>query len=169
MLFRSTPLPAPVPPGTVRRMKMLRLLVAALLFTIGLSGCLQIEKVVKLKPDGSGTIEETVVMSKASIAQMEQMASGFGALGDKKADKKTTKPAAGFEVMDEKKLKAAAAGMGEGVTFVSAKKIDNETGSGFTAVYAFADISKVKLDQNPGDSLPTSGAMKSLQIGRAHV
>ena len=138
-------------------MKTLRLLLPALLFTLGLSGCLQIEKVVKLKPDGSGTIEETVVMSKASIAQMEQMAAGFGGFGDKKADK----PAKGFEVMDEKKLKAAAAGMGEGVTFVSAKKIDSETGSGFTAVYAFTDISKVKLDQNPGESMPTPDAMKS--------
>ena len=56
---------------------------------------------MKLKPDGSGTIEETVVMSKASIAQMEQMAAGFGGLGNKKADK----PAKGFEVMDEAKLK----------------------------------------------------------------
>lgn len=142
-------------------MKTLRFLLAALLFTLGLSGCLQIEKVVKLKPDGSGTIEETVVMSKASIAQMEQMAAGFGGLGDKKADKKTDQPAKGFEVMDEKKLKAAAAGMGEGVTFVSAKKIDSETGSGFMAVYAFTDISKVKLDQNPGESMPTPDGMKA--------
>ena len=138
-------------------MKMLRFLLVAVLSTLGLTGCLQIEKVVKLKPDGSGTIEETVVMSKASIAQMEQMAAGFGGLGDKKADK----PAKGFEVMDEKKLKAAAAGMGEGVTFVSAKKIDNENGSGFTAVYAFTDISKVKLDQNPGESMPTPDGMKA--------
>ncbi len=138
-------------------MKPLRALLTALLFTLGLTGCLQIEKVVKLKPDGSGTIEETVVMSKATIAQMEQMAAGFGGLGEKKADK----PAKGFEVMDEKKLKAAAAGMGEGVTFVSAKKIDNENGSGFTAVYAFTDISKVKLDQNPGESMPTPGGVNA--------
>ena len=138
-------------------MKTLRLLAVALLFTLGLSGCLQIEKVVKLKPDGSGTIEETVLMSKQMVAQMEQMAKGFGGLTDEKADK----PAKGFDVMDEKKLKAAAAGMGEGVTFVSAKKIDDEKVSGFVAVYAFTDISKVKLDQNPAESMPTPDGAKA--------
>ena len=142
----------------VRRMKTLRLALIALLFTIGLSGCLQIEKVVKLKPDGSGTVEETVVMGKEVIAQMQQMAAGFGDLGGKKAEKPADK---GFELMDEKKLKDAADKMGDGVTFVSAKKIDNNKGSGFTAVYAFADINKLKLDQNPGDAMPSPGGVKA--------
>lgn len=140
-------------------MKTLRCLLTALLFTLGLTGCLQVEKVVKLQPDGSGTIEETVMMSKQALAELQQMASGFVMLDGKKAEEK---PAKRFEMLDEKKLKAAAAGMGEGVTFVSAKKAESGKGSGFTAVYAFTDISKVQLDQNPGDSLPTSGALKSV-------
>ncbi len=165
-LARAAPAKTVLPPAaardTVRPMKTLCCLLTALLFTLGLSGCLQVEKVVRLQPDGSGTIEETVIVGKQALAQLEQMAAGFGAFGDKKADKKTAKPAKGFEVMDEAKLKAAAEGMGEGVTFVSAKKIDNETGSGFTAVYAFTDISKVKLDQNPGESMPAPDGMKAM-------
>lgn len=138
-------------------MKTLISTLAAALLTLGLSGCLQIEKIVKLKPDGSGTIEETVMMSKAGVAQMQQMAAGFGEAGGKKEDK----PAKGFDLLDEPKLKAAAEKMGEGVTYVSAKKIETETSSGFVAVYAFTDINKVKLDQNPGDAMPTPGGVKT--------
>lgn len=154
----KTALRRPISRGTVRRMKTLRALFAAALFTLGLTGCLQIEKLVKLKPDGSGTIEETVVMSKESVAQMEQMAAGFGGLDKKKEDKPAAK---GFDLMDEKKLRAAAEKMGDGVTFVSAKKIDNDKGSGFVATYAFTDINKLKLDQNPGDAMPTPGGVKT--------
>jgi hypothetical protein len=144
--------------GTVRRMKTLRALLVAVLFTIGLTGCLQIEKLVKLRPDGSGTVEETVVMSKETVAQMEQMAAGFGGLDKKKDDKPAGK---GLDLMDEKKLKAAGEKMGDGVTFVSAKKIENDKGSGFVATYAFTDINKLKLDQNPGDAMPTPGGVKA--------
>jgi hypothetical protein len=135
-------------------MKALRLLFAAFVAMFGLTGCLQMEQVVKLKPDGSGTVEETVVLSKAGLASMEQMLGAFG--GDKKKEGASALP----DLYDEAKLKAAAAKMGEGVTFVSAKKVDGEQGKGFTAVYAFTDVNKLKLDQNPGEALPDSGAPK---------
>ena len=141
-------------------MKTLRALLTAVLFTLGLTGCLQIEKVVKLQPDGSGTVEETLLMGKDVIAQMEQMTSSLGGLGGKKEEKPAAK---GFELMDEKKLRDAAEKMGEGVTLVSAKKIDNDKGSGFVAVYAFKDINKLKLDQNPGDVMPAPTGVKAGQ------
>ena len=133
-------------------MKALRSLALALFALLGITGCLQVEKIVKLKSDGSGTIEETVVISKAFAEQMKQMTSGLGALGG-------DKPAAGahppsFNLMDEKKLKEAAGKMGEGVTFVSAKPVTTPTGEGFTAIYAFADIRKIKVSQDVGDSVP---------------
>ena len=135
-------------------MKILRLLLAAAFCTLALSGCLQIESLVKLNPNGSGTLETKLVMSKATVEQMEQMAAGFGDLG---GGKKEGKPAKGFDLLDEEKLKASAAAMGEGVTFVGAKKIDNESGSGYVATYAFTDINKLKLDQNPSAQMPTPG------------
>ena len=117
-------------------------LVAALSFT----GCFQIDKNVQVKPDGSGTITETITMGSAMITQMKAMASGFGdAAGG--ADAK----AKGFELFDEAKLKAEASKMGEGVTFVSGKKITAKDREGYTAVYAFTDIDKVKLSTNPPD------------------
>lgn len=139
-------------------MKTLRLLLTAVLFTLGLTGCLQIENVVKVQTDGSGTVDVKVVMGKAALAQIEQMTAGFGELG---GGKKEDKPAAkAFDLLDETKLKDAAGKMGEGVTFVSARKIETETGSGFLATYAFKDINKLKLDQNPSDVMPTPGGKK---------
>lgn len=136
-------------------MKLLRSLALALVVLLGVTGCLQVEKVVKLKPDGSGTIEETVVISKTFVEQMKQMTAGLGALGG-------GQPAAGgaaptFNLMDEKKLKEGAAKMGEGVTFVSAKPVTTATGEGFTATYAFTDINKIKLSKDLNDSMPSAG------------
>ncbi len=125
------------------------------LVAVCLAGCLQIEKTVKLKADGSGTVEETMVMSKAMVEQMKQMgkqfAAGFGAEAKPKAEEKE------FSLLDENKLKQEAAQMGEGVTFVSAKKISTESGEGYTATYAFTDINKLKLDQNPASAAPKMG------------
>ena len=139
-------------------MQRLTCLFLAALAGLGFSGCLQIEQVIKLKPDGSGTVEETLLMSKEAVASMQQMASGFGGKAD--AGK-------GFELLDEKKLKEQAAKMGEGVTFVSAKKIDTEKSEGFAAVYAFADINKLKVDQNPGSAMPGPMGGKSPDGGKS--
>lgn len=137
-------------------MKALRLLFVFLVTLCGLTGCLQMEQVVKLQPDGSGTVEETVVLSKAGLAAMEQMIGAVGAGVGKKKEGAGAMP----DLYDEAKLKAAASKMGEGVTFVSAERIDGEQGKGFKATYAFTDISKLKLDQNPGEALPDSGGPK---------
>lgn len=132
-------------------MKFLRTAALALATVSLFSACLQQEKVIKLNADGSGTIEETLVMSKQVIEQMKQMSQGFGALlgGKDKAG-----AAAPFQVLDENKLRAAAGKMGEGVTLVSAKPLSSPMGEGFAAVYAFTDINKVRIDQNPGENIP---------------
>jgi hypothetical protein len=137
------------------------------IFTAGVfSACLQQEKVIKLKADGSGTVEETMVMSKEVIAQMKQMSEGFGALLQGKD--KAGGGASPFQVMDEKKLREAADRMGDGVTFVSATPVSTPKGEGFTAIYAFTDINKLKIDENPGANLPggDNPAMKLANKGK---
>jgi len=136
-------------------MKFLRLLFAAVSSAVCLSGCLQIEKIVKLKPDGSGTIEETLVMSKETAARLKQMAASFGKPA---GGKKGAAPDSGL--LNEKALREEADTMGAGVKFVSAKKIDTDKSEGFTAVFSFADIDKLKLDQNPGSALSSIGGAK---------
>ena len=126
---------------------------------LGLTGCLQQEKLIKLKTDGSGTVEETLVMSKATIAQMKQMTEGFGALaqGKKEARRRSRS-------WTKRNCARPPSSMGEGVTFVSAKPMNTPTGEGFTAIYAFTDINKLKIDQNPGENMPGAGG-RSQKLG----
>lgn len=129
------------------------------------SGCLQSDKLVKVNPDGSGTVEDTLILGKQSVAQMKQMAEGFGALGQPAG-----KAPAPFKVLDEAKLRETAEKMGDGVTFVSAKPVENAFGEGYTAIYAFTDINNLKLDQNPTESLPMGNpAMKMAKAKREAV
>lgn len=121
----------------------------SLVATFCLSGCLQVDSLITVKPDGSGTVTQTVMMSKAAVEQIKSMAGGLG--GDKDA---AAKP---FDLMDEAKLKAAAEKMGEGVTFDSAKKVTTDSSEGYTVIYKFADISKLKLNQNPSGAMPDVG------------
>jgi len=117
--------------------------------TFCLSGCLQVDSLVTVKPDGSGTLTQTVMMNKAAVEQIKSMSGGLG--GKEDAAKKP------FELLDEAKLKAAAAKLGEGVTFESAKKVTTDSSEGYTVIYKFADINKLKLNQNPSGAMPDMG------------
>jgi hypothetical protein len=147
-------------------LRALSAFVVAILF----AGCFQSEVVISVKPDGSGTVTETMLMSKAMVEQMKMMSEGFGKLtaaageAANQADPaaKTAKPEGaaarnGFDLLDEKKLKEAAAKMGTGVTFVSAKKHSTDKGEGYIATYAFTDINQLRIDQEPSDSMPDAG------------
>lgn len=122
----------------------LNLLALALACAVLLPACIKDETVIKLKPDGSGTIEKTTTMSKEMFKQLEDMMKGMGGEeGGKDGAPKAKEP------FSEAEAKEDAAKMGEGVTFVSWEKVETETGIGQKAVYAFTDISKVTLNQDP--------------------
>jgi hypothetical protein len=113
---------------------------AAVLVSIAasfLAGCFQSSTLVKLNPDGSGTVEQTLTMTAQAFSQLQ----GLASMGDK--DKKG-KPDDPFSV---DQAKAAAAKMGTGVTFVSADKIDTPERKGLRAVYAFKDIRTISLSE----------------------
>ncbi len=131
--MRFAPLISPL---TTSLKKLVPVLLASPLLL--LSGCFQVEEVVHLKTDGSGTIEETCTMSSAAIAQIKQMQAGAAGANAKPV-----------ELFDEAKLKEQASKMGDGVTFVSAKKLKTPTGEGFAATFAFTDINKLKISPEP--------------------
>jgi hypothetical protein len=114
--------------------------------SILLAGCLNSTTVINVKPDGSGTIEQSTTMNRQAAAQLQQM---MGAAGEGAAAKKAG-------LFDEEDLRAAAAKMGEGVTFVSATPLLTADAQGTRAIYAFADITKLRLDQKP--ATPGGGA-----------
>jgi hypothetical protein len=116
-----------------------------------LGGCIDVEKVVTIKPDGSGSVTETVVLTREAIASLKQIG---GQLTARPGVASKAKPAEdGFQLLDEKKLRAAARSMGKNVTLLSAKKISTPKGEGYTAIYGFTDIADLKLDQNPLQSM----------------
>lgn len=121
---------------------------AAAALVLALTGCIDTNVKVSVKPDGSGTVEKTIVVSKALVEFMKGMGSG----GDSAAVEAS--------LVDEKSLKAQAAGMGSGVAYQSAVKVSTDKGNGYKATYAFKDVTKLKINQNPTNdiNLPSMGA-----------
>src|SRR5262245_26490357 len=116
------------------------------------SGCLTSITTIKVKPDGSGTIEQSMAMKAEAAAQLAAMASTFG-----DADGKSGKPSEPLELFTEKDLREAATKYGEGVTFVSSQPIKTKDMVGRTATYAFTDITKVRVNQKPPSPKATPG------------
>ena len=98
-------------------------------------GCIQGQRVIKVNADGSGTIVDTVTLG----AQAREMMTAMSGM-DKStpAEKKAKKDA---------KLKALAAGMGEGVSLVSYEPSVKEGPEKVS--YAFKDVGKLKVDATP--------------------
>jgi hypothetical protein len=108
----------------------------ALLF---LTGCFQVIEVIRVNPDGRGTVEESMLLSKKFFAQMKEMMRGFSSYSGAKPEP--------MELFDPARLREQASAMGEGVTYRSGKKVENADFTGYTAVYAFTDINKLTLNQ----------------------
>jgi hypothetical protein len=114
-------------------MRVVRIL-AWLFATTALTACLNSATVVKLKPDGSGTIEQTTLLNAAALK-------GIVPGG---AERPPAGP--GF---DREDFERAAEGMGKGVRLLSAEKAIGENGfEGTKAIFAFDDINLIQLSQD---------------------
>ncbi len=119
------------------------------------SGCINSLTNIKVRPDGSGTIDQTLSMTAEAAKQIAALGAGFG---DPSAKKKE-----GVDLPDffsEQSMKDAAGKLGEGVVFVSSKPIKTADRVGRVATYQFADITKLRIDQKPqtGDEMPGAKA-----------
>ena len=113
------------------------------------SGCLEVKTIVNVNDDGSGTIEETILMSTEVVKMIKEFANSFAA--------DSTQPHEDFELYDIEKIKEQAANFGEGVAYLSSEKISTDSQEGYKAVYSFADLNKITVDQNPNKQLPSFG------------
>lgn len=111
-----------------------------------LAGCINSATLITVKPDGSGTVEQTTLVNvgamKAMMPGMTQ--SGQSANPINKAD-----------------LERAASRMGKGVRLVSADPAKSGTFEGVKAVFAFDDINQVQVSQDPGMGGTSTGAFMS--------
>lgn len=128
----------------MRRLRASLVVLAAL----ACSGCFQLATVIRVKGDGSGTIEQRLVFTRDAIAQLQQLA----IVGGKE----------GFDPHSEEEARADAERFGPGVTLLSTEPISDETGQGRASVYAFTDINQLHISQQPG--VP-QGAVRELDAG----
>jgi hypothetical protein len=111
------------------------------------SGCFQMTSVMKLKGDGSGTIDHRMLFTRQALAQLKQ----FAALGG---------GGQGLDPTSEQQAREMAAALGPGVTYISSETISTPAGEGRDALYAFADVSQLRVATQPA---PPGGA--SIQAG----
>jgi hypothetical protein len=136
-------------------MKIAARLAAVLALGVGASGCIAVDVLVKVKGDGSGTVEKSLTMNPEAMAQMEAEMKASGATSAKAKDPtKVTDEELLSGPFDPAELEKEAAKMGPGVTFVSATPVREKTRMGVKAVFAFKDVSQLKLSQKP---MPDSG------------
>ena len=129
----------------------MRLIPPFLLAILLLAGCFQTHTVIFLNADGSGTIEETVLLASYAVNMM----AAFGS-----ADSTQT-----FGLIDDEKLTARADSLGEGVTFEGVEPLTEGGYEGYVATYAFTDINQIRLRDN-SDALQLGDDNEKNEQGR---
>jgi hypothetical protein len=123
-------------------MRILRRL-GALPLAIVCGGCFQMTTIVKVAGDGSGTIDHTMLVSKAALAQLRN----FGALGGGRG--------APIDLTSEDQARAMADTLGPGVAYISSSAVETPMAQGRHSTYAFSDIGQVRISEQPRtDGLP---------------
>ncbi len=110
-------------------------------------GCLEVETTINLNKDGSGTIEEKVLMN----SDFAEMLSGFNL-----KDAEDTTQSGKFTLFKPEELRSDAKNYGEDVKYVSGKEIKENGREGYRAVYSFQNISQLKIDNDPSSKVSVS-------------
>jgi hypothetical protein len=114
-------------------------------------GCISSSTLVKLKADGSGTVEQTILMS---VKAMEMMGQTLGkALGAEEQAQPSPPPKSFQEMMGEADFEKLAARLGPGVRLVSSEPLTQGDMQGAKVVFAFDDINEIAIDPTGPTSL----------------
>ncbi len=105
------------------------------------AGCVQDTVVIKVNPDGSGIIEETIT-SKTMIDEMKKECSGKYCPSEDTVIKEMTD-----KTMELARKNVDA--FGEGVRLVSVTPVKSKTLAGSKAIYGFDDINKITVSKDP--------------------
>jgi hypothetical protein len=113
------------------------------------SACFQMTTVLKVNADGSGTISHGMVYTKVALAQLKS----FAALGGGRGG--------GADPLSEQQARDMTASIGPGVSYVSSALVVTPLGQGRDAVYAFTDVSTLRISTQPaapgGVAIKTQG------------
>jgi hypothetical protein len=117
-------------------MRILRFGLLALAI-LPLAGCFQSSTVIRVKADGSGTIEQRLLLTEQALDQLR----AFTILGGGNAD--NADPTA------EPQARALAAAIGPGVTYVSSMPVADGRLQGRESIYSFSDITQLRISEQP--------------------
>jgi len=124
-------------------MKILKTVFIYASLTLLLVGCLQVDTTINVAKDGSGTINEKVLLSRTFVNMMKEFAQAF-------QDSASTEE---FSFFKEDEIIADAKDYGEEVKYVSHELISDDNWEGFEVVYSFNDITKIKIQPDPGSKV----------------
>ncbi|HWI39880.1 MAG TPA: hypothetical protein VNX25_00160 [Verrucomicrobiae bacterium] len=125
-----------------------RLVLVAVL-ALALSGCFRHSTVVRVRRDGSGTVERTLLVNRDVLGRLKLTAEELVSLTD------TPGFHVSFDFFDREGLARRGAGMGEGVTFLGGEPVSTPEGQGFRATYGFRDISRITVPLAGGSAGPS--------------
>ena len=134
---------------------MRRLAPAVVALAAALStGCFQSETIIRVKADGTGTIEQTNLANK----EMLGMAAGMTkqAVQQSGADASKTPSLDNIgDLFDEAKIREQASSFGLGVRYVSSAPLTENGLTGVKATFAFDDVRLLNLNNRQGAATPT--------------
>lgn len=121
-------------------MKLINLTLLLFIPVILFSGCIKVKSNVIINKDGSGILEEQVLMSDMVVEMMNNFMSSF---------QDSTSAPEEFKLFKEDELKAKSSEYGEGVKYVSGEEIKIDGWQGYKAIYSFEDLNKLKMETDP--------------------
>ncbi len=127
-------------------MKHFKLYLLLLFPLIIFSGCIKVNTTIKVNKDGSGIIEQLVLMSPQAIEMMTQFMSSF---------QDSTGQAEKFSIYNEEDVKNDAKDFGDNVKFVSAEEVVVDGWEGYNAVYAFDNLNELQMNADLNDKIPS--------------
>ena len=94
--------------------------------------------VLKVNGDGSGTINHRMVYTKAALAQLKSVRGVRRRPRRRRADP-----------LSEQQARDMTASIGPGVSYVSSELVTTPLGQGREAIYAFTDVSTLRISTQP--------------------
>jgi hypothetical protein len=122
------------------------------------AGCFQSETVIRVKADGTGTIEQTNLANKEMLGMAAGMAKQAvqNAAGESGGIGSTSPNLDNIgDLFDEAKIREQASSFGLGVRFVSSEPLTENGLTGVKATFAFDDVRLLNLNNRQGSATPT--------------
>jgi hypothetical protein len=107
-----------------------------------MAACLSSDTLINVRADGTGTIEQTILVNPKTIEMFAAMAGAQGG----QSTPAIPKPG---DMLDETKLKEAATRFGTGVRYVSSTPMKQGDFEGARALFAFDDVNGLNVSEGP--------------------